>query len=91
MFINKSSEHKELKNNILALAAEAVKAKKLDSSVINATTGMLKNEDGSLYEFKSVESVIKDLNVNEKFAYVNSTGTPKYAEAVLLSIFGKYL
>ncbi len=91
MFINKSAEHKELKNNILALAAEAVKAKKLDSSVINATTGMLKNEDGSLYEFKSVESVIKDLNVNEKFAYVNSTGTPKYAEAVLLSIFGKYL
>ncbi len=91
MFINKSAEHKELKNNILALASEAVKAKKLDSSVINATTGMLKNEDGSLYEFKSVESVIKDLNVNEKFAYVNSTGTPKYAEAVLLSIFGKYL
>ena len=31
MFINKSSEQKELKNNILALAAEAVKAKKLDS------------------------------------------------------------
>ena len=55
MFINKSSEHKELKNNILALAAEAVKAKKLDNSVINATTGMLKNEDGSLYEFKSVD------------------------------------
>ena len=49
MFINKSSEHKELKNSILALAAEAVKAKKLDSSVINATRGMLKNENGSLY------------------------------------------
>ena len=91
MFINKSSQHKELKNNILALASEAIKAKKLDSSVINATTGMLKNEDGSLYEFKSVESVMKTLNVNEKFAYANSTGTPQYAEAVLLSIFGKNL
>ena len=91
MFISKSAEHKELKNNILALASEANKAKKKDSSVINATTGMLKNEDGSLYEFESVKSAIKDLNVSEKFAYVNSTGTPKYAEAVLLSIFGKYL
>ncbi|MBP5574825.1 MAG: aminotransferase class I/II-fold pyridoxal phosphate-dependent enzyme [Bacilli bacterium] len=91
MFINKTSENKELKNNILALAAEAVKAKKKDSSVINATTGMLKNEDGSLYEFKSVEAAIKSLNINEKFSYANSSGSPLYAEAVLLSIFGKYL
>ena len=31
MFINKNAENKKLKNNILALAAEAVKAKKLDN------------------------------------------------------------
>ena len=91
MFINKDAENKELKNNILALAAEAVKAKKKDSTVINATTGMLKNEDGSLYEFESVKEAVKSLNVNEKFAYANTSGSPAYAEAVMLSIFGKYL
>ena len=91
MFINKDAENKKLKNNILALASEAVKAKKLDSSVINATSGMLKNEKGVLYEFDCVAKALKDLHVSEKFAYSNSEGTPNFKKAVLLSIFGKYL
>lgn len=91
MFINKDSKNKKLKNNILALGSEAAKAKKADDSVINATSGMLKNEDGSLYEFSCVANAIKALNINEKFAYTDSAGTPRYSEAVLLSIFGKYL
>lgn len=91
MFINKDAENKKLKNNILALASDAVNAKKLDNSVINATSGMLKNEAGILYEFDCVAKALKDLNVNEKFAYSNSEGTPNFKKAVLLSIFGKYL
>ena len=91
MFINKDAENKKLTNNILALASEAVKAKKLDSNVINATSGMLKNEKGILYEFDCVAKALKDLNVSEKFAYSNSEGTPNFKKAVLLSIFGKYL
>ena len=91
MFINKESIHKKLKNNILALSAEAVKAKKLDNSVINATTGMLKDEDGLLYEFNSVKEVINTLRISEKFAYSNSSGTPNYEKAVLYTLFGKYL
>ena len=91
MFINKNAENKKLKNNILALAAEAVKAKKLDNSVINATSGMLKNEKGVLYEFDCVAKALKELSVTEKFAYSNSEGTPNFIKAVLFSIFGKYL
>ena len=91
MFINKGSEHKKLKNNILALANVAVEAKKLDSSVINSTTGMMKNEDGSLYEFSCVEKVMKTLTTSEKFAYANSSGSPAYKKAVLVALFGKYL
>lgn len=91
MFINKNAENKKLKNNILALAAEATKAKKLDSSVINATSGMLKNENGILYEFDCVTKALNDLNVTEKFAYSNSEGTPNFIKAILFSIFGKYL
>ena len=66
-------------------------AKKEDALVVNATTGMLKNEDGTLYEFDSVINVIKSLNVDEKFAYANSCGSPTYTQAVLFSLFGKYL
>ena len=69
MFINKKAENKKLKNNILALSSKAIEAKKLDSSVINATTGMMKNEDGSLYEFSCVEKAMKSLTTSEKFAY----------------------
>lgn len=91
MFINKDAENKKLQNNILALASEAVKAKKLDSRVINATSGMLKNEAGILYEFDCVAKALKDLTISEKFAYSNSEGTPNFKKAVLLSVFGKYL
>ncbi len=91
MFINKKAENKKLKNNILALSSKAIEAKKLESSVINATTGMMKNEDGSLYEFTCVEKAMKSLTTSEKFAYSNSSGSPQYKEAVLTAIFGKYL
>lgn len=91
MIIKKESENKNLNNNILAIEAEAIKAKEEDRSVINSTTGMLKNEDGSLYVFESVKEVIEHLTSNEKFAYTNSLGTPEYKEAVLYSLFGKNL
>lgn len=91
MIIKSGSENKTLNNNILAIEAEAIKAKKEDSSVINSTTGMLKNEDGSLYVFDSVKKVIEHLSNNEKYAYTNSLGTPEYKEAVLYSLFGKNL
>ena len=91
MIIKRGSESKFLNNNILAIESEAIKAKKEDPSVINSTTGMLKNEDGSLYVFDSVKQVIEHLTSNEKFAYTDSLGTPAYKEAVLYSLFGKKL
>ena len=91
MIIKKGSENKLLNNNILAIESEAIKAKKEDSSVINSTTGMLKNEDGSLYVFDSVKKVIENLSNNEKFAYTDSLGTPTYKEAVLYTLFGSNL
>ena len=91
MFIANQSKNKELKNNILAMASKAKEAKKANSNVINATVGMLKDENGNLYEFKSVVSAIKSLNEEEKFAYANSSGRPSFTQAVLYSLFGKYL
>ena len=91
MIINKSSKDKQLKNNILALANEAAKAKKEDSSVINGTSGMLKNEDGSLHEFECVKKAVATLTTNEKYAYANSGGSKTFSQAVYYSLFGKYL
>ena len=91
MLINKNSENKELKNNILALSSEAKKAKRLDNEVINATVGMLKDEDGVLFNFSCVEDVMNCLNIEEKFAYGNSSGSPSFTKAILSSLFGKYI
>ena len=91
MFINVDSENKKLKNSILALSAEAIAMKKKDNTTINATAGTMKNEDGSLYEFSCVEKVLKSLNVNQKFAYSDSSGSPAYNKAVIKTVFGKYI
>ena len=90
MIINKASSNKKLKNSILEIASEATKAKKSDLEVINATAGMLKNEDGELYEFSCVENVIANLSTSDKYAYANSSGTPTYSKAVYIALFGKY-
>ena len=91
MFINANSEKKSLKNNILALSKEALDAKKHDDTVINATAGTLKSEDGSLYVFPSVERAMRSLSTNEKYAYANSAGSPEYNNAVIHKVFGKYV
>ena len=91
MFINDSSKDKKLKNNILALGTEAARLKALDNEVINATSGMLKNEDGSLFEFVSVKKASNNLSAKDKYAYVDSGGTPSFNKAARAWVFGKYL
>ena len=91
MFINDTKKNNKLKNNILALGAEAAKLKAEDNEVINATSGMLKNEDGSLFEFASVKKAANSLSTKDKYAYVDSGGTPTYNKAAISWVFGKYL
>lgn len=91
MFINDASKDKKLKNNILALGAEAARLKALDNEVINATSGMLKNEDGSLFEFVSVKKASNNLSAKDKYAYVDSAGTPSFNKAAQTWVFGNYL
>lgn len=91
MFINDSSKDKKLKNNILGLSAEASALKAKDNEVINATSGMLKNEDGTLFEFVSVKKASDHLLAKDKYAYTDSGGTETYTEAVISWVFGEYL
>ena len=91
MFINDSSKDKKLKNNILAMSSEATRLKALDDEVINGTSGMLKNEDGSLFEFVSVKEASNNLSAKDKYAYVDSGGRPAFNKAVITWVFGEYL
>ena len=91
MIIKAESAMKTLNNNILTIESEAKRAKAADPSVINSTIGMLKNDDGSLYVFESVQKVVASLSDAEKYSYTDSLGTPAYHEAVLRSLFGPYL
>ena len=91
MFINDSSKDKKLKNNILAMSSEATRLKALDDEVINGTSGMLKNEDGSLFEFVSVKEASNNLSAKDKYAYVDSGGRPAFNKAVISWVFGEYL
>ena len=73
MLINDTKKNNKLKNNIIALGAEAAKLKAADNEVINATSGMLKNEDGTLFEFASVKKAANNLSAKDKYAYVDSS------------------
>lgn len=91
MFINDSAKDKKLKNNILSLSVVASAAKKKDPTVINASSGMFKNEDGILYEFSSVKKIVSSLSVSEKYSYADSGGTENFTKAISYFIFGQYL
>ena len=87
MFVNKEASKKELKNNILTLAQEAAKAKKENKDVINATIGMMCDEENNLYIFDSVKNASDKLNNNEVFAYKDTSGGLNYGNAIKKLLF----
>lgn len=84
------SEIKEDKSVIITLGAIAKEAKKKDPSVINATVGMLYDEEGKLFTFKSVDKVLNNLSVEEKYAYSSTPGNADFHEALRRWIFREY-
>ena len=64
----KRSVIKEDKSNIITLGAIAKEEKKKDNSVVNATIGMLYDEDGKLFAFKSVDKALSLLSTDERYA-----------------------
>ena len=78
---------KKLSNNILSLSQEAAAAKSADSSVINATIGMLNDTDNSFYTFKAVSEVLKEVSSYEAFSYADTDGGEEFREAILKWVF----
>ncbi len=78
----KRSIVKEDKSNIITLGAIAKEMKKKDPSVVNATIGMLYDEEGKLFVFDSVNEALNNLTDDEKFSYASTPGPDTYHEAI---------
>ena len=86
----KRSVVKEDKSNIITLGAIAKEEKKKDPTVCNATIGMLYDEDGKLFSFKSVDKALSDLTVDEKYSYASTPGSSEFHEAIKKWVFQDY-
>lgn len=86
----KHSRIKEDRSNIVTLGSIAKKAKNEDINVINATIGMLYDENGKLFTYKSVNKVLEELTPEEKFSYPSTPGNPEYHEALKRWVFRQY-
>ena len=86
----KRSIIKEDKSNIITLGAIAKEMKKKDTSIINATIGMLYDEDGKLFTFKSVDEALNSLTSEEKYAYASTPGGANYHDALAKWIFREH-
>lgn len=86
----KHSIIKEDKSIIITLGAIAKEEKKKDPTVINATIGMLYDESGKLFTFKSVDAALNHLTPEEKYAYSSTPGNADFHEALKRWIFRQY-
>lgn len=86
----KRSIIKEDKSNIITLGAIAKEMKKSDPSIINATIGMLYDEQGKLFTFKSVDKALNELTPDEKYAYASTPGGANFHEALKHWVFRQY-
>lgn len=86
----KRSVIKEDKSNIITLGAIAKEMKKKDSSIVNATIGMLYDEEGKLFVFDSVNEALNSLTDDEKYAYASTPGPKGYHDAIMHWVFREY-
>lgn len=85
------AKKKESKGNALLIGKEAREAKALNPDVIDSTIGMLFDEDGKFFTFKTVEKASNELTDREKYSYGSTAGDPKYHEAIYKWIFKEQL
>lgn len=86
----KRSIVKEDKSNIITLGAIAKEEKKKDPEVVNATIGMLYDENEKLFAYKSVDKALSLLSTDEKYAYGSTPGSKDFHDAVKSWVFREY-
>ena len=86
----KRSIIKEDKSNIITLGAIAKEQKKHDPEVVNATIGMLYDEDEKLFAYKSVDKALGLLSTDEKYAYGSTPGSKDFHDSIKQWVFRNY-
>lgn len=81
----------DLGEDILALGAHAKKVKHTDAHAINATIGALIDDDGKLYEFKSITNIFNQIDNNLYRAYPAIDGGQVFKDAVSSFVFQNQL
>ena len=71
--------------------AKAMIQEKGKDAVVDATIGVLLDDDGELVVLSSVDKVFKSLKPSEYAAYAPISGIPQYREAVKKAAFGSYV
>ncbi len=82
---------KEDKNFAVNNRAKAMIAEKGKDAVVNATIGVLLDEEGKFVVLSSVNEVFKTLEAGEFAEYAPIGGIPGYKAAVLKDTFGSYV
>ncbi len=86
----KRSIIKEDKSNIITLGAIAKEQKKKDPEVVNATIGMLYDENEKLFAYKSVDKALSLLSTDEKYAYGSTPGSKDFHDAIKKWVFREF-
>jgi aspartate/tyrosine/aromatic aminotransferase len=87
--VGKHAEYKKLESNILQISQEAKAAKKQFADVIDATVGMLHQEEGNVFKFQTVDEVLHNLSDSETYHYAPVRGTKDFTEGVFNWVFGE--
>ncbi|MFA5697853.1 MAG: aminotransferase class I/II-fold pyridoxal phosphate-dependent enzyme [Candidatus Izemoplasmatales bacterium] len=88
--VGKHALTKKMVSNILKTSQEAKAAKRLDPSVIDATVGMLNQENGQVCKYKTVSETLAQLTDAETYHYAPANGTPEYRNGIIDWIFGQH-
>lgn len=85
--LGKEAQNKHSKGNALAIGKEAREAKALNKYVIDSTIGMLFDEEGEFFTFKTVEEASAKLSAKEKYSYGSTAGDSDFHDALYDWIF----
>ncbi|MFV0499522.1 MAG: pyridoxal phosphate-dependent aminotransferase [Bacilli bacterium] len=80
--VAKRSVNKRITNDILKIGVEARKACENNSNAVNATVGMLYEDDRSFTYFKSVLKITNNLNPVQYLPYTSTPGGDDFTDAL---------
>ncbi len=89
--ISNRSKGKVILNNILEIGEMAKRARLSDDTVVDATIGVLFDEDEKLFTYNSVGKMINTLDPKTYLSYTTTVGGEKYKQAICKWVLNQHL